>query len=184
MNTLVITAMTLMIMYVLIVRMVFGEFPPSLSMTHYWWKKKGMYWPFRALMYATPILLCPAWFEAADSINPNWTFLAFLSGIALAGVGFFANFLSNQKYGHYICTAIAAILSLIWVNIAGYWWVAWIMYGSAIAFVIYSYNKQSKFDKEHLSVIDRIKDTNVMFWLEMAAFFTIYITLIIVLCLG
>lgn len=174
--TLILLVAVILIGYLAIVKTTFGKFPPSLSATHYWWKSIGYNWPFKLLMYTLPCLLCPAWFQIADSINSYWTFLAFLSGVSLAGVGLYANYLDEQKLGHIVLTTIAATLSTLWACLVGLWIIPLLIYTFVLLLstmlVIVNYDK----DK---TLTINLANNKVLLMFEVSAFFIILVTLFI-----
>jgi len=174
--TMICIAAILLIGYLVAVRVIFGEFPPSYSATHYWFKVRGFNCPFKTLMYTLPCLLCPAWFQIADSINSYWTFLAFLSGVCLAGVGLYANYLGEDRRRHIVFTTIAASLSALWTFLIGYGIITLIIYGIILIYlglrVLINYDKGISFN-------DNLVKAKTLLWIEIAAFSLIIVPLII-----
>ena len=174
--TMILTATLVLIGYLVLVYIIFGQLPPSLSATHYWFKSRGFNWPFKLLMYTLPCLLCPAWFQIADSINSYWTFLAFLSGVSLAGVGLYANYLDEQKLGHIVLTTIAATLSTLWACLVGLWIIPLLIYTFVLLLstmlVIVNYDKNK-------TLTINLANDKVLLMFEVSAFFIILVTLFI-----
>lgn len=137
-------------------------------------------WSFQLVIGLLIATLAPCWFELGDSVNVNATWLGFLSCVSLAGVAIKANYLFADKNYHYAFTAIAAVLSLIWVNLVHMWYVPFVLYPLAGLVVYYLFEKQPKFDKEHLSIKDRLADANALLLIEMAAFYSIMLSLLFI----
>lgn len=133
--------------------------PPSLSETYYNLenKKKSMGILFYVYLIITIIILIAPIVEAAHL----W---GFLCAAALGFVGAAPAFKSKEhKYIHFISTIISAIASLIVLILIHKIWVALIVFGIVIGLAIWTKTYKS----------------SLVFWLEMIAFYSLMIGLII-----
>lgn len=132
--------------------------PWSVSDTYYQLAKRGRAkWLFQLAMIVPAMLLLPAWLERSPE---HLQFLAFLSCAGLIFVGAAPCFkLELEGRIHYAATAICGISSVIWVCLMGMWYVPAALFAAAICWMI--------------------KYQRWMFWIEVAAFVSTYITVLI-----
>lgn len=139
--------------------------PTSLSKTFYMLKpfKKG--WMFQLTLILLGLLLIPCWIE----LSSIWTqFLCFLSCASIMFVGAAARYLDfTEGKVHIGATIVAASASVLWTVFAGKWfWIIPVLCLIASVFLVIR-------DKK-----------NKIFYFEMAAFLSIFITLIIKLIMS
>lgn len=134
------------------------EVPWSLSDTYYQLKKRGRpAWLFQVAMIVPAMLLVPVWIECSSE---NLQFLAFLSCGGLMFVGTAPLFKEEfQGRVHYTGTAISGLAAILWLCLSGLWWLPLITVNAAVGIAIFK--------------------SRWMFWLEMAAFVSTYIGLLI-----
>lgn len=132
--------------------------PWSLSDTYYQLKKRNRpAWLFQAAMIVPAMILLPAWLECSDE---SIQFLAFLACGGLMFVGSAPLFKEEfQSKVHYTGTAIAGVATVLWVCLAGMWYLPAIAFPVACAIML-RYRKW-------------------LFWAEMAAFACAYAGILI-----
>ncbi|RHI11540.1 hypothetical protein DW182_03305 [Bacteroides sp. AM16-24] len=132
--------------------------PWSLSDTYYQLKKRNRpAWLFQMAMIIPAMLLMPVWLECSSG---NLQFLAFLSCGGLMFVGSAPLFKEEfQSKVHYTGTAISGLAAILWLCLSGLWWLPLITVNAAVGIAIFK--------------------SRWMFWLEMAAFVSTYIGLLI-----
>ena len=132
--------------------------PWSLSDTYYQLKKRNRpAWLFQMAMIIPAMLLMPVWLECSSG---NLQFLAFLSCGGLMFVGSAPLFKGEfQSKVHYTGTAISGLAAILWLCLSGLWWLPLITVNAAVGIAIFK--------------------SRWMFWLEMAAFVSTYIGLLI-----
>lgn len=208
--------------YLVITGLIFKQIPSSLSKTHYLYQRWGQLrlllrekrlfesakargekyiikkieykaWQFKACIGAYIATLLPVWFEKGDIMNSNFTWLGFLSGISLALVAINAEYLGKDKKRHYLFTAIAAALSILWTICVGKWYIAVMIYAVILSLIGFLYIKQEEkavWDDTHKCLVYRIKGKMIkvtrestftiicgLLWIELAAFHVIEFTL-------
>ena len=140
--------------------------PASLSETYYLLKNlKRPYWLFPVCLALAAFMLVPAWVEASPE---NVRFLAFLSCAGLLFVAFapaFGETLTGNV--HKGATVVAALSGVAWCCIA--FPLSWIVPLSCVAAVVYPVVKSRK---------------KWLFWAEMAAFASVYVSLLIKMIIG
>ena len=149
--------------YTLYVIKKFG-IPKSLSKTYYLLQPINKSWLFQATLIGTGLLLLPAWIN----VSPDWCmFMAFLACGSIMFVGAAARYLRmEEKHVHIICAWVAAVASIAWCCFAYKWlWIAPLVCMLAACVV---------------SIHDK---RNYTFWMEMGAFLSTFISLIISLFL-
>lgn len=170
-TTLPVAALLFFTMYLVTTIRVFGIFPPSLSETYYYWDfvKKGLGIVFTIMMFVCAFCLMPAWIEITEALNPNFTFLPFLSCVSICFVGAAPAFKSDplERKVHTYSAIWAAFCALLWCFVVCYdiWYVT---VGVIVVTVCLGY----WLDKADFK-------NNVTFWLEMCAFFPTFIVTII-----
>ena len=136
--------------------------PKSLSATYYLLKPYKKEKLFQATLIGMGILLLPAWIN----LSPDWwMFLAFLSCGSIMFVGAAAKYLRmEEKHVHVICAWVAGVASIAWSCLAYklLWIVPLVCMVAALVGAIV--------DKKHHT-----------FWIEMGAFVSTFISLIVAL---
>lgn len=135
-------------------------------------KVKG--WPFQVTLGLLAALIAPSWFEYGDLINPNTTWLGFLSCAFLIGVAIKADYLFGDRTYHYTFAILAAVLSLIWVSACKLTYVDIILF--MIAAIVSYLNSNGKAG----NIIERLKKGGLILWFETAAILSIIISLLII----
>lgn len=140
--------------------------PASLSETYYILEKLNRpRWLFTACLALAAFLLIPAWVEASAS---GTQFLAFLSCAALLFVAFAPAFGERQEGRVHTGAAIVCALSgLAWCCVAFPY--SWIVPAACIASAVYPVVKSLK---------------KWLFWTEMAAFASVYVSLLVKMIIG
>lgn len=159
-----------MILFVLISFIVFAAYtlvcmyrygiPLSLSETYYLLKEdsKCPVW-FTACLGIADLSLLFAWLHISDIALPNITFLTFICFVAILFVAVAPNFKDIQRWVHTISAIIGGLSAVVWCVFA-YWYIPAI-------FIV-------------LAAIASIKKiSSVVFWFEMAAFLSVYASVII-----
>lgn len=140
--------------------------PASLSETYYLFKNQGRRgWVFSACLTAAALGIMPAWIEASGD---GTQFLAFLSAAALAFVAYSPAF-GEPVTGnvHKGATVIAALSGVAWCCVA--FPLSWIVPAACVSAVVYPVVKSPK---------------KWLFWAEMAAFASVYVSLLIKMIIG
>lgn len=147
-------SLALLTAYIVYTVMVVKSAPWSVSDTYYQLAKRGRAkWLFQLAMIVPALLLLPAWLEQSPE---KYQFLAFLSCGGLMFVGAAPCFkLELEGRIHYAATTICGISAVTWVCLMGMWYVPTVLFAIAICLMI-------KFRKW-------------MFWVEVAAFSSTYI---------
>lgn len=131
--------------------------PASISDTYYLLerKRKGAGWLFTAMCWGVVGTLLPAWL---DMTPETYQFTAFLAAAGLLFVGAAPQFkLSLTGPVHYAGAGLCCGGAVLWCLLSGYWFIplnAFLIFG----WVALRYGKP-------------------MFWIEMAAFTSIYLTI-------
>lgn len=164
-TVLVILSVLCIVSYTAAVCIKFGGVPESISATFYSLQHK--YW-FGATMWITAFLLMPAILEVTPS---NYQFVAFLSCLGMFLVGAAPNFREwLDKKVHKAGAIMCVSLSQIWVAlICPFALFAWLAY---IAYTAWIMKKKWKGN-----FISAFLLTKPMFWIEIAALFTTYLSL-------
>lgn len=131
--------------------------PASISDTYYQFGKKG--WLFTVFCLAESSLLIASFIEAS---REEYQFLAFISSAALAFVGAAPLFKEDfNRNIHYTSAGICALASLTWQMLMGMWYVPLITFLGGVI------------------VLACLKFKKPVFWMEMCAFISTYITLLL-----
>lgn len=165
--SIVLASFSLFLGYLMAVFIVFNTVPKSLSNTYYMYQelRDGLKWLFPALILVMVFTLMPAWIELSN--GSNWQFLSFLCPASLLFVGAAPAFKSSslENTVHTVAAMLAAFFGLLWVLIfcqAG----IWIILASLLLIVI-------------LSLITQSVKSSYTFWLEMVAFLSVYVGVLI-----
>lgn len=140
--------------------------PASLSETYYLLKNLNRpRWLFTAGLALAALLLVPAWVEASTA---NSQFLAFLSCAALLFVAFAPAF-GEPVTGkvHAGATVVCALSGLAWCCVAFPY--SWIVPVACVASAVYPVVKSPR---------------KWLFWAEMAAFASVYVSLLVKMIIG
>lgn len=132
--------------------------PWSLSDTYYQLMKRNRpAWLFQPAMIVPAMILLPAWLDcSSESVQ----FLAFLSCGGMMFVGTAPCFkLKLDGKIHYTATAVCGLSAVLWTCIAGLWYIPLVCFMTA-GYMIYKLSKP-------------------MFWIEMAAFVSTYLAILI-----
>lgn len=155
-------------LYVISSLIVFKKPPHSLSGTYYMYKevKERLKYLFPIIMFSVSGLLIPVWLEATE--GSNLQFLSFLTCAAIMFVGAAPNFkgIGVENVVHIVSAVIAAVCAMLWCIF---------VVGSGIIIVGYLllfFN---------LALCTNSLKTSYVFWLEMAAFISLFTSLIIYL---
>jgi hypothetical protein len=140
--------------------------PKSLSMTYYLFKERqnGLKVLFPAMIALLCILLIPCWLELSD--GSNFQFLAFLAPAALMFVGFTPAFNDADMYKtiHNIAAYTCAVFAMLWIIlVTPFWYIILIVLGViAVA-----------------AVLTKTWKTCYIYWLEMVAFISLFISILV-----
>lgn len=158
-------AIFLFVIYNLVALILFGV-PKSLSMTYYLFKErqKGLKVLFPAMIALLCILLIPCWLELSD--GSNFQFLAFLAPAALMFVGFTPAFNDADMYKtiHNIAAYTCAVFAMLWIIlVTPFWYIILIVLGIiAVA-----------------AILTKTWKTCYIYWLEMVAFISLFISILV-----
>ena len=140
--------------------------PYSISDTYY--SLLHNYW-FGACMIGTALLLLPA---SLDASTENSQFLIFLSVVGMGILVVSPNFKGSQKTAHVTGAAMTLVFSQIWVGCnSWYWLLLW------AGFIVYIVIEMKRNWTGHI-ISDFIK-CKPMFWVEVIALLTVYLSVII-----
>lgn len=154
-----ILSLILFVAYLVYALYTIKEIPPSISTTFYELEKRGKpAWLFRLGMMLPAMILLPFWLEASpDSIR----FLCFLACAGLIFVGASPHFRADtERVIHITATIICGASAILWVILMGYW---------VIPFFTMS-----------LAALLLLKFSKPLFWLEIAAFSSIYLSFLLI----
>ena len=145
--------------------------PASVSETFYL-LPRGKRWLFTAFCWGVSIVVVP-WLDATPG---QWQFLAFLSVAGLCFVGAAAPFKEDfVARVHYAGAGLCAVASQLWIFLAaGLWWVslACLLAVGGACFCLWQRASRKA---------GRPQFANVVFWIEMWAFVSLFISLLITL---
>lgn len=158
--------------YLICVLQTFGV-PINLSITYYHYERKyrGLGILFPILLFFLCITVIPIWIittQNASLWGTNFCLFPYITLICLLAVAITARYKRKPKliYFHYTCAIIAAICAVIWIFLVTYK----VLYvGLSILFALLFAAARTK----------TLKDC-ILFWLEVAAFYAILFTLLIV----
>jgi len=147
----------LFITYIATLIILFG-IPASVSDSFYLFtaKKQGEGYFFTIWCYAVAITVMILMLEKSD--GAWYQFLGLFAGSGLGFVGTAPMFKSHEKVIHYISASVCAVSSLLWIVFSGYWLIPSVMFCFAAVIIKRQYKK-------------------LMFWLEIACFLSLYLTL-------
>lgn len=134
--------------------------PSSLSETYYLLKDSGInpVW-FTACLGIADLSLLFGWLHISDIVLPDITFLSFICFVAILFVAVAPNFKDIQKWIHTVSAIVGGLSAIVWCSFAC-WYVPTIL----IALAIFASVK---------------KIGSAVFWFEMAAFLSTYISVTI-----
>lgn len=164
--SLVFISFGIFILYVVSSLIVFQKIPHSLSDTYYMYKdiKQWLKYLFPIMMFSMSGLLMPVWLEATK--GSNLQFLSFLTCAAIMFVGAAPNFknVGIESIIHTASAIIAAICAMLWcIFVVGSWGV---ILSYLVIFLM-------------LALCTKSIKSSYIFWLEMIAFFSLFVSLII-----
>ena len=137
------------IVFFIYISIIYAKYKPScISESYYLLKHK---WIFTLWVILIAFLTLPSWLDASPD---NFQSLAFLSSISLIGIGIAPRYLENDRKIHISATCFAALFSLIWTVITGFYILPIIL--SIVLLILYI-----------------IKIPNILFWIETSAFLNI-----------
>lgn len=159
-------AISIFILYTTISLCIFKTIPSSLSNTYYMYKEKKEWlkYLFPIMMFLTSGFLLPAWLEATE--GSNLQFLSFLTCASIMFVGAAPNFknIGIESTIHTVAAIIAAICAMLWcLFVVG-------SYGIILSYLVIFLI---------LALCTKSIKSSYTFWLEMIAFFSLFISLII-----
>lgn len=160
-----IKAILIFVVYNIVALSLFGV-PKSLSMTYYLFKEKNN--SLKALFPVMIIMLCalliPSWLEL--STGSNFQFLSFLSPAALMFVGLTPSFNDGDMYNivHNVAAYICAACAILWIILVTPCW-----YIILIVFAVINI----------LAMLTKSWKTSFIYWLEMVAFISLFISIIV-----
>ena len=154
MVTLLIVSIVLFVSYIGYTVGMYG-IPASISDTYYRLGKRG--WLFTLFCLAESSLLVASFIEASKE---EYQFLAFIASASLAFVGSAPLFKEDYNRNiHYVSAGICA--SLVWQVLMSFWYVPLITFLGGVI------------------VLACLKFKKPVFWMEMCAFISTYITLLL-----
>ena len=150
--------------YNIIALLLFGV-PKSLSDTYYLFKERNstLKFLFPSMMTLLTFLLMPAWLEMSE--GSAFQFTAFLSAAGVLFVGAAPAFKDSEMESkvHSISAYVCAAAALAWIClVTPYWYVILIVFGIVAA----------------LAVVTKTWKTCYIYWLEMVAFVSTFISII------
>lgn len=160
----IVKAIFLFLIYNIVTLLIFGV-PKSLSMTFYLYKERldSLKVLFPAMIAMLVICLMPCWIQISE--GSNFQFLSFLSAASLAFVGAAPAFKSSslENSVHQVSAYFCAACALLWIIlVTPYWYVILIVLGIVAA----------------LAVVTKTWKTSYIYWLEMVAFVSTFITIV------
>ena len=111
MNSLVITAMAVIALYVVAMIYTGKQIPESISQTVFLLPRKGQ-WVFTVVMVMVAFLLMPVLFE---KVSDSTRFIAFFMSAGILGVGVAPLMLKEKNTIHYVFAAVSGIASQLLV---------------------------------------------------------------------
>ena len=165
----IVKAVMFFLTYNIISLIAFKTVPRSLSMTYYLYKwEKNMGWLFPGMMYIIAGLMMPAWIQL--SAGSNFQFLSFLAPACILFVATAPSFLDSylENRVHSISAYLAAACSILWIIlVTEFWWVILIVLGIITI----------------LAFATKTVKTSYIYWLEMVAFLSTFISIILHECI-
>ena len=157
-------AMFMFFVYNIVALLLFGV-PKSLSDTYYLFKNREsvLKFLFPSMMTLLTLFLMPAWLEMSE--GSPFQFTAFLSAAGVLFVGAAPAFKDSEMENkvHSIAAYICAAAALAWIClVTPYWYVILIVFGVVAA----------------LAVVTKTWKTCYIYWLEMVAFVSTFISII------
>ncbi len=138
---------------------VFG-IPESVSDTYYQWKQKepklSVLFPLFCVLAGTSLL--SGWVVLSE--GRSYQFLTFLAPAALVFVGVACQFKEQlTRTVHYGAAVVCFVCALLWLWLEGRWFLPGILFFPCLCIAFFNRN-------------------NWLFWIETAAFISVYLTLI------
>lgn len=144
-----------------------GKFgvPSSLSMTAYKFASinQNLKFLFTATLFLMGFTLLPAWLEISE--GTTYQFMSFLACASILFVGATPNFLDKGIHAiHSVAAYSSAVFGLTWMFIySPFWWV----FIPILLLVV------------TLAILTKTIKSGLEYWLEMIAFYSIYVSLIL-----
>jgi hypothetical protein len=157
MLTILSISVLLFALYIITIIALFGV-PASISDSFYLLKgkKKGTEYFFTMWCYAVAITMMVIIFSKSEG---KWfQFFGLFAGGGLGFVGTATMFKSSEKVIHYVSAALCAVSSILWIIFSGYWLITIVIFGLSAIIITSQYKKS-------------------MFFLEIACFISMYLTL-------
>lgn len=157
-------AIFMFFVYNIIALLLFGV-PKSLSDTYYLFKERNstLKFLFPSMMTLLTLFLMPSWLEMSE--GSPFQFTAFLSAAGVLFVGAAPSFKDSEMENkvHSIAAYICAAAALSWIClVTPYWYIILIVFGIIAA----------------LAVVTKTWKTCYIYWLEMVAFVSTFISII------
>lgn len=108
--------------------------------------------------------LIPCWLEVTPD---SFQFIPFISACCLCCVGIAADYKDLDSFWHPFFTSCCGLFSLIWCGLIGLWYIPLILILPVFGIICY---------KTKLNLMSMWK-INGLFWLEISAFLSIYISI-------
>ncbi len=149
--------------------------PINLSITYYRYERIHRNWGmlFPALMFFICLTTIPIWFVTSWHVSLLGRYLSclpVLTEVGLLAVAFSARYKRWPKliYFHYTCAIIAAVCAVVWLCVVAWQWpFFWLRIGLLIAFLT-------------AGILTRTLKKCTLFWLELTAFYAIFLTLLFI----
>ena len=157
-------AILLFVVYNIVALILYGV-PHSLSNTHYLFKQsnESLKFLFPAFITLLCLFLIPCWLELSK--GSLFQFTVFLSGGSLLFVGASPYFKNGDLEGmvHQISAYMCAGFAILWIIlVTKFWWIILIVFGIIAA----------------IAIITKTWKTCYIYWLEMVAFISTFISMI------
>jgi hypothetical protein len=167
MIVLYIFSLVIFIAYVGAVLRRFGV-PTSISESYYLWPSGRGQWLFNLFCLLVALPLMAFWFEISP---PEWQFLVFFGCAPLGFVGAAGAFKEIDLTGrvHFIAAGLSAVASQAWIAINGPWWIiSAVLLVAAVVMALKVPGRDAA----------GIRRSALLFWLELAAFISVYTALL------
>ncbi len=167
MITLYLFSLAVFAAYLLAVVRRFGV-PTSISESYYLWPRGRGRWLFNGFCLLTALPLMAFWLETGPDV---WRFLVFLACAPLGFVGTAGAFKEVEltRPVHFGAAGISAVASQAWIALNGWWWIGSLVLLAAAVVLT-----------RRIRGRDATGTTRSawLFWLELAAFTSVYIAVL------
>ena len=142
--------------------------PVSISESYYLWSRGRGRWLFNGFCLLVAIPLMVFWLEISP---PVWQLLVFLGCAPLGFVGAAGAFKEIDLTGrvHFISAGISAVASQMWIALNGWWWIGSLVLLAAAGVMTWKFRGR---DAEYNT------RSAWLFWLELAAFLSVYLAIL------